>query len=378
MKLKKTLQCLAIWCALTTPAAVLAEAGVSEDAVLIGQTVATTGALGEFGQDIINGAKAQLDSANAAGGVHGRKLRLITLDDQYRTDLGARNLRELIQQEKVFALLSVMGTAISLEAVKQAQPEQLPLVAPWTGVQAVREPAHRNVFNVRASYRDEILKVITHLRTLGTQRIAVVYFESSFGGELQVILDQMARWPAKPVAIHPVRPDGSDAAGVATATAATQPQAIIMLTAGKASVDFVKTYNGLAKGAQYYALSVMGTNQSVRSLGKDGVGVVVTSVVPFPWDAGVPIVKEYQDAMRRIGVMEYSFTSLESYINTKVLVEAIRRTGPNLTRTRLVAAAESMNPLRLGGFQVSYGPGERSGSRYVDLNIISSSGRFMK
>lgn len=271
-----------------------------------------------------------------------------------------------------------MGTAISLEAVKQAEPEQLPLVAPWTGVQAVRDPARRNVFNVRASYRDEILKVVTHLHTLGTQRIAVVYFESSFGGELGVILDQMARWPAKPVAAHAVRPDGSDVAEVAKLIAVAKPQAIIMLTAGKASVDFVKIYNGIAKGAQYYALSVLGTNQSVHALGKDGVGVVVTSVVPFPWDVGVPIVKEYQDAMRNSGVTEYSFTSLESYINTKVLVEAIRRAGPGLTRTKLVAAAESMHPLRLGGFQVSYGPGERSGSRYVDLNIISSSGRFMK
>lgn len=378
MKLTQTLRSLVAWLAFVVPAAVLAETGVSEDAVLIGQTVATTGALGEFGQDIINGAKAQLNSVNATGGVHGRKLRLITLDDQYKTDLGAGNLRELIQKEKIFALLSVMGTAISLEAVKQAEPEQLPLVAPWTGVQAVREPARRNVFNVRASYRDEILKVITHLRTLGTQRIAVVYFESSFGGELQVIFDQMASWPAKPVAVRAVRPDGSDVAEVAKVIVAGKPQAIIMLTAGKASVDFIKSYNGIAKGAQYYALSVMGTHQSVHALGKDGVGVVVTSVVPFPWDVGVPIVKEYQEAMHKIGVTAYSFTSLESYINTKVLVEAIRRAGPGLTRTKLIAAGESMHPLRLGGFQVSYGPGERNGSKYVDMNIISSTGRFMK
>jgi ABC-type branched-subunit amino acid transport system substrate-binding protein len=378
MELRNPFRAWMLALAFALPAAASAETGVADNAVLIGQTLAMSGPLGEFGRDIVNGARAQIERVNAAGGVNGRKLQLVSLDDQYKTDVAVQNLQRLVQQDKVFALLSVMGTAGSLEAAKLSEAEQLPLVAPWTGVQAVREPARRHVFNVRASYRDEITKIVTHLRTIGTQKVAVVYFESSFGAELATILDQMGRWPAKPVAVHAVQPDGGNVAAVAKQVAAAQPQAIIMLTAGKASVDFIKTYNGLARGVQYYALSVMGTNQSVQALGKEGTGVVVTSVVPFPWDAGVPVVKEYQDAMQKIGVAEYSFTSLESYINTRVLVEAIRRAGKDLTRARLVAAAESMRPLQLGGFQVGYGPGDRAGSSHVDLNIISSSGRFMK
>jgi len=87
-----------------------------------------------------------------------------------------------------------------------------------------------------------------------------------------------------------------------------------------------------------------------RALGQDVVGVIGSSVVPFPWASGVPIVKEYQDAMQKIGVGDFSFTSLESYINTRVLVEAIRRAEKDLTRVKLIAAAESMRPLQLGGF----------------------------
>ncbi len=364
--------------AMLAPAARANEPGVGDQDIVIGQSVAMTGPLGEFGRDIVAGAKACLERINAAGGISGRKVSLLTLDDRYDTAVAAQNIRRLLQEDKVFALLSVMGTPISVEAVRQTQAEGVPLFAPWTGVQAVRQPMQRHVFNIRASYRDEIVKIITHLRTIGTRRIGVVYFEAAFGSELQTIRDEMARWPAEPVFARAIRPDGADVSQVAEAMAPARPDAIILLAAGKATVDFIKAYNALAKGAQYYTLSVMGTNASVQALGPHGVGVVVSSVVPFPWNSGVPIVRDYQDAMRRTGVNEFSFISLESYINTRVLTEGIRRAGRNLTRERLIAAAETMRPLQLGGFDVGYGPEDRSGSRYVDLNIISSSGRFMR
>lgn len=366
------------------PAARAAEPGISDQTIVLGHSVAMSGPLGEFGRDIVAGAQACLARLNEAGGIHGRKVSLVTLDDGYDAGVGARNLRRLIHEDRVFALLSVMGTPIALEAVRQTEADGVPVFAPWTGVQAVRHPVRHHVFNIRASYRDEIVKIVAHLRTIGTRRVAVTYFESSFGTELQTIRDEMARWPAEPVFVGAVRPDGADAVQVAAAMVRRRPEAVILLTAGKATVDVIKATNALARGAQYYTLSIMGTNASVRALGADGVGVVVSSVVPFPWSSGVPIVREYQEAMRRAGksgkaqASEFSFTSLESYLNARVLVEALRRAGRDITRGRLIAAAETMRPLQLGGFEVSYGPGARGGSRHVDLNIISSTGRFMK
>jgi len=360
------------------PAAQANEPGVADQEITLGQTVAMSGPLGEFGRDIVSGAKACLDRVNAAGGVNGRKVSLLTLDDRYENELAAQNIRRLLQGESVFALLSVMGTPISIDAVRQTKVEGVPLFAPWTGVQAVREPVQRHVFNVRASYRDEIVKIISHLRTLGTGRIGVVYFEAAFGAELQTIRDEMARWPAKPVFERAVRPDGADVEQVVDAAVKEKPEAVVLLTAGKVTVDFIKAFRPLAKGTQCYTLSIMGTNASVQALGSQGVGVVVSCVVPFPWNTGVPIVREYQEAMRQSGVNDFSFISLESYINTRVLIEAIRKTGRNLNRARLIAAAETMRPLQLGGFEVSYGSDDRRGSRYVDLSIISSGGRFTK
>ncbi|MGE4360058.1 MAG: ABC transporter substrate-binding protein [Lysobacteraceae bacterium] len=360
------------------PAARAEDPGVGEQDIALGQTVAMSGPLGEFGRDIVMGAKACLERINAAGGINGRKVSLLTLDDRYDVGVATQNISRLLRDDKVFALLSVMGTPISLEAVRQTQAEGVPLFAPWTGVQATRRPTLRHVFNVRASYRDEIVKIITHLRTIGTRRIAIVYFEEAFGTELQTIRDEMARWPAQPVSGNAIRPDGTDVEQVAKLTAQANPEVVVLLTAGKVTVDFIKAYNALTKGTRYYTLSIMGTNASVQALGPHGIGVVVSSVVPFPWSTGVPVVRDYQDAMRRIGAQEFSHISLESYINTRVLAEALRRAGRNLTRARLIGAAETMRPLQLGGFDVSYGPEDHSGSQFVDLNIISQTGRFMK
>lgn len=370
------LACLS-W-AVLVPAASAAEPGGSSRDIILGQTVAMSGPLGEFGRDIVIGAKACLERINSTGGIGGRRVSLITLDDRYDAEVAAQNIRRLLQVEKVVALLSVMGTPISIEAMRQTQAEGVPLFAPWTGAQIVRRPMQRHVFNIRASYRDEIVKIITHLRTIGIKRIGVVYFEAAFGMELQTIREEMARWPAEPVSIRVIRPDGTDVGQVVDATATARPEAIVLLTAGKATVEFIKAFDAIAKGAQYYTLSIMGTNTSVKALGLHGIGVVVSSVVPFPWATGVPLVKEYQDAMRRVGSDEFSFVSMESYINTKVLTEALRRAGQNLSSARLISATETMRPLKLGGFEVSYGPEDRSGSRYVDLNIIGTSGRFVK
>lgn len=360
------------------PIARASEPGVGDQDIALGQTVAMSGPLGEFGRDIVAGAKACIERTNATGGIHSRKVSLLTLDDRYDSELAAQNVRRLLQADQVFALLSVMGTPISLEAARQTKTDSVPLFAPWTGVQAVREPMQRHVFNVRASYRDEIVKIISHLGTIGTRRVGVVYFEEAFGSELQTVRGEMAKWPAEPLFVRAIRPDGADAEKIAAASAQDKPEALVLLTAGKATVDFIKSFRPLAKGAQCYTLSIMGTNASVQALGPHGVGVVVSCVVPFPWNNGVPVVREYQEAMRQVGNSEFSFISLESYLNTRVLTEAIRRTGRNLTRARLIAAAETMRPFPLGGFEVSYGAEDRRGSRYVDLSIISSGGRFTK
>ena len=123
----------------------------------------------------------------------------------------------------------------------------------------------------------------------------------------------------------------------------------------------------------------MGTQATLRALGEDGVGVVVTSVVHFPWSQSLPLAREYRAAMEKAGFQNnVSFLGLESYMNAKVLAEGLRRAGKDLTRTRFLQALEAMRNYDLGGFVVDYGKGVRQGSRFVDLTIIGKGEKFTR
>ena len=123
----------------------------------------------------------------------------------------------------------------------------------------------------------------------------------------------------------------------------------------------------------------MGSQSTIQALGPDGVGVVVTSVVPFPWSQSMPVAREYREVLKKAGMeATVSFIGLETFINAKVLVEGLRRAGRDLTRPRFIQAMESLQRFDVGGFEVDFGKGGRQGSRFVDLTIIGAGGKFTR
>ncbi|WP_186510938.1 ABC transporter substrate-binding protein [Caenimonas sedimenti] len=360
-------------------AAAAAEPGVSDREVVVGQSIGLTGPLGELGQDIANGARAYFDGVNERGGIHGRRVRVITLDDGYKVDQTVRNVQQLVEEDQVFALFNVMGTPNSAAILPLVERAGVPFFSPFTGAEVTRSPVLPGVFNVRASYRDEAEKLVQHLATVGIQRVSVVHQANGFGKDgMAGVEAAMQRRGLKIHSAASIQTDASDAGQAVAALNDSRPGAVILITAGKPTFEFIKAYNKLRRGMQFYTLSVMGAQANIRALGPDGVGVVVASVVPFPWSHAHPLAKEYQAAMNRIGQREYSFVSFESYINAKVLAEAMRRAGRDLTRARLVAAAEGMAHVSFGGFDLGYGKDQRQGSRFVELTIIGANGRFTK
>ena len=360
-------------------AALAAETGITDREVAIGQSLGLSGPLGELGLDIANGARAYFDSVNEKGGIHGRRLKVITLDDGYQAANTVKNVQQMVDEDQVFALFNIMGTPNSAAVLPLAEKAGVPLFSPFTGAELTRTPMLPGVFNIRASYRDETEKIVQHLSTIGIKRVSVVYQANAFGKDgLAGVEGAMAKRGMKAHSLASVQTDASDAGRAVQALHQSRPEAVIMITAGKPTFEFIKEYNKVRRGMQFYTLSVMGANANIKALGSDGVGVVVTSVVPFPWSQAHPLVKEYQAAMQRIGVRDYSFVSFESYINSKVLGEAIRRAGRDLTRAKLVAAAESMKQVSLGGFDVTFGKDNRQGSKFVDLTIIGPNGKFTK
>jgi ABC-type branched-subunit amino acid transport system substrate-binding protein len=363
----------------TSAAPPAAEIGVSNDEIVLGQSTALSGPLAEIGIDTSLASKAYFDHINQKGGVNGRKIRLITLDDAYNTDKAIENAKTLIDKERVFALFNMFGTPANTALLPTITQAGIPSIAPYTGSQALRTPLNRLVFNVRASYADETEKIVEHLEMFKITTAAVVYQNNAFGKDgLASVEAAMARRKLKVHASASIENDASDAAKAAKTLADSRPQAIIMITAGKASVEFVKAYDKLAKGMQFFTLSVMGTQASVNALGKEGVGIVVSQVAPFPFAGTTAAVREYQQIMAKAGVKNLSFTSMEGFLNAKVVVEGLRRAGRNLTRANFIDALESMGSVDLGGFHVGFGRNNHQASKYVELTIISADGRFVR
>ncbi len=374
-------QLLALALGLAVQGAMAAEIGVSDTEIVLGQPAGLTGPLAELAPDILNGSQALFDAMNAKGGIYGRKLRVVVMDDGYVPANTVNVVKQMMDKDPVFALINMTGTPMLAAALPflEGQSPPLPLIAPFTGADLIRTPPLNHVFNIRASYGDETEKIVQHLTTLGSQRIAVLWSNNGFGKDgLVGVRKALEKRGMTLYADTPIEQNASDTEKAVNALYDKRPQAIIMITAGAPTVSFIKAYNKLRKGMHFYTLSVMGTQTTLRALGADGVGVVVTTVVPFPWDASHPLAREYRAAMKKAGFDNLSFLGFESYINAKVLVEGLRLAGKDLTRTRFVNALANANHLDLGGFSVGFGKDERQGSRYVGLAIVSPGEKFTK
>lgn len=357
----------------------VAAQGVTNNEILLGQTSALSGPLAELGRDVTTGAKAYFDYVNLQGGVHGRKIRLITLDDGYNPQTAVANVKQLIEKDQVLSLFGVLGTPANVAIMPLIQQSGVPNFAPISGSNLVRQPFNRLVFLVAPSYADELAKIVEHLQVRGITKIGVVYQDNPFGKEGLTALEQIvAAHNMKLAGAASIDNTGADAAKAVDTLIKAAPQAIVMVTAGKASFDFIKTYNQRAVGMQYFALSVMASQTAIKALGQDGVGVVVSQVSPFPFSATSRIVQEYQQVMKKMDIKNWSFASMGGFMMARVMVDGLRHAGRNLTRERLVEALESMGKIDYDAFSINYSKNSHLGHRYVELTVISKDGRFLR
>lgn len=363
---------------LISPATVMAQAGVTGDSIVLGQSTTLSGPLGDLGQEVLKGSKVYFDALNAKGGINGRKIVLDSKDDAYDAKKTVENVEAFISAD-VLALFGTFGTPNNEALIPVAQKAGLPVLMPFTGAPSIRKPEYRSVFNLRASYADEADKLIQHLTTIGFKRIGIAYQNNSFGKEvLAAAVESLEQRKLKPVAVASVENNASDAPAAVAKLLAAQPDALVLGVAGKPTIETIKTVNKSRKGLQMYALSVLATAGNLKALGDDGSGVAIAQVVPFPNNSVLPIVREYQQAMKAAGHTEFTHLSLEGYINAKVAAEGLRRAGRNLTRESLVTAMQSLKSFDVGGMEVAFTRGGASASRFVELTVINSQGKLVK
>lgn len=356
----------------------MAEPGVTADSIILGQSTTLSGPLGDLGQEILKGVKVHFDAVNAKGGVNGRQIKLVTKDDAYTVPKTLENIESFVKEDNVLAFFGTFGTPNNEALIPLAKKAGIPVFFPYTGSSTIRQTDSRGVYNLRASYPQEAEKLIANLQSIGVKKIAVIYQNNTFGKEvLNAATEAMKKIELKPVMTSSVENNASNAEASVSQILAANPEAVVIGLAGKPSVEVVKLINQKRKGTQMYALSVMATPSSMKALGKDGTGVAISQVVPFPTNGTLGIVREYQAAMKAAGHEEFSHISLEGYVNAKVMVEALKRAGKQPTRASLAAAMDSMK-LSLGGMDVQFGRGAANGSNFVELTMISSQGKLIK
>lgn len=364
--------------ALATPLA-WADPGVTPNRILLGQAAVFSGPAAQLGTQMRNGIKTYFDYVNANGGVHGRKLELVTEDDKYEPALAPSASKRLIEEHKVFALLGYVGTPTGAAHLPVTTAAKVPLVGMFTGAEILRVPMNRYVFHVRASYYDETEKIVEQVVSTGGKNIAVFYQNDAYGeaGRKGTEL-ALTKRGMKIHASGTVERNTVKVADAVKAINASEPDAVVMVSAYTSCAEFIKEMKRAGSGASFYNVSFVGAKALSDALGNDGSGVAISQVVPFPWGTSVPVVKEYQQLSKKAGLTDYNFSAMEGFLTAKVMVEGLKRAGKNPTREGLVDALEGMRDVDLGGFYVSYSPTNHAGSRFVDLTIIGRNGKFLR
>jgi len=343
--------------------------------LVLGQSAPLSGPSAMLGSEYREGAMAYFAEMNRQGGVHGKRLRLLSLDDRYEPPLTLRNTKQLIERDKVFALFGYVGTPTVKAVLPLIEKQKIPLIAPLTGAQLLRQPHRPMVFNLRTSYHMEIDRMVDYLVRSGRHRVAVVYQNDAFGQDgLRGALKALRRHGLKPVASASVERNSSQTSGAARMVQNANANAVLVVTAYPSSASFSRQMRQSGSTAQLMNVSFVGTSALRSSLqSHEASGIGVAQVVPFPWNERVPVVKEYQKLMRRQQTKpHFGFSSLEGFLAAKMTVEGLRRAGPEPTRQRFVTALETMRDVDLGGYRVQLGPQDHNGSSFVELTFLGS------
>ena len=351
--------------------------GVSDSQVLFGQSAAFSGPAQALGHGMRLGIQAAFHEQNQKGGVHGRMLALTTLDDQYEPHLAFTNTLNLINNERVFALIGEVGTPTARSASPAANAGNVPFIAPFTGAGFLREAGLENVVNLRASYSQEAEEMVARLtEDLGITRVAVMYQNDSYGQSgLDGVVDALARRGLEPVASWYYQRN-SDAVKAAVFNIVDHnPEAVIMIGA------YAPVAKAIAVAREdidpiFMAVSFVGSNALAQELGPDGVGVYVTQVVPLPDDTEIPAVAAYRAALTAFDADAVpGFVSLEGYLAGRLAIVGLEKCGRDISRKCFLDVLRD-GTIDLHGLTLQYGPGDNQGSDAVFVTVIGDDGNY--
>jgi ABC-type branched-subunit amino acid transport system substrate-binding protein len=354
-------------------------AGVSDTEVVFGMASPFSGAIKELGRGMRTGLEAAFAVANESGGVHGRKLKLVALDDGYDPQRTRQVMQELLEQRKVFAIAGNVGSPTAAVSVPIAMEKKVVFFGALTGAPLLRRsPPDRYVFNYRPSYAEETAAAVRYLvdvRRVEPRQIGVFYQGDAFGeAGLAGVEDQLRRYRRDPAQLVKATYQ-RNSADVSAALARFRKEqgklrAVVLVATYQAAIQFIQRAKDAGLDLVFTNVSAVGSNELADGLVGAGAGytsdVVVTQIVPLPTSKATAALR-YQAALDKHAIGEKpGFITFEGYIVGNILIEALRRAGRDLDNERLVAAFEDIKGLDLGiGTPITFGPADHQGSHKV-------------
>ena len=354
-----------------------ADAGVSRTEILLGQSAVLTGQLGDAALAAQAGARLVFDDANAGGGVAGRALRLVSLDDELNPDKALANYRSLVLEQKVLACVCGTGAAPTMAGTGVLRENGVPLIGASAVTDSVRDKTRGVAYYVRASSMRELEALVQHLVTLGMSRIAFIHLATPGGEEIKGQMQQVLS--AQQLQLHAsagVGPDGAGAQDTAKLLATSQPQAVVLFMSGAAAAAVMKATWQLGAAPTFYGMSIVSGETTARLLGAQSRGLAVAQVTPYPWDGADPDALQFR-RLAQAAKVPVNYHSYEGYLAGRVTVEALQRAGRDLSRERLHAVLRSMR-MRVAGMDIDFTGNRHTGSRFVELVQVKQDGRYVR
>lgn len=347
--------------------------------LVVGQVGPMSGLEANQGRAYSAGMQLLFNNVNKAGGVNGHTFTLVRKDDGGRPEDTVNVTKQMLADDKPMVLAGYFGNRniSDLVAAGLLEKEKIVLVGYRSAEIRAEVPL---LYNVRASLRDEINKLTEHLATIGITRLGLLYEEGPGAPPLLAAAEEAAK-----TAKASITSKASYPAGTARVSPAidvfmkSTPQAIIMVASGAAAAGFIEQYRAAGGAAQLFAHSGADIEQLSKRLAEEQMqGVAIAQVTPSPYKIAGRLAKEFSDTVAKAEKLEVpvSYAMMEGYITAKVIVEAVRRQGARPTREGMSAALDGISNYDLGGYVVGYKPGVRTGSKFVELSIISGAGKI--
>jgi len=352
-------------------------AGVTDTEIILGSSSALSGHAGYLGTSYLHGAMARVNQINEEGGVNGRKIKVISYDDQYDPSKCVVNTQKLINEDKVFSLFNYVGTPTAVEVIPIVEEAKIPLVGLFSGANIFRQPVKKYIFNIRASYYKEAEAAVElFVDRLNLKRIAIFYQADSYGMDgLEGAKISLQKRGLEPMAIGSYARGTLDVEDAAETILKASPEAVIMVGTYSPSAKFVRLVKEKNPSILFHSVSFVGPEEFLRDLGNYSENIIVTQVVPPPSETELL----YGPELYRKGLEKYypgeepSFGGLEGFSNARVIIEGLRRAGKDLTRQKFVESLESLRDYSIGiGAPVAFSEDDHEGLDKIYITRISN------